>query len=387
MTRFLAACAAAILLAAGGQPAIAQSAYRFINIADTTGPFIYFQSAISINDLGVVAFNANQDSGVSGIYTGSGGPIATITDTEGPFRHFGPNPAINASGMVAFIADGDASSASGIYTSDGNSLTPIALSGVGNPWFWVAAPSINDKGEVAFYGDPWDPGIAEGVFKGSGGPLTTIADATGPINGPAFRTSINENGAVASAAFRDAGGRGVFRGDGQTLTTISTFIETGTEAAINDSGDVAFLGRSGGVVAIRTGSGGPLTSIVTESAMLRIASSPSINNAGEVVFLGSATGGSFGVYTGSDPLADKVIAVGDELFGSVVDVLINFGLDGPVINNRGEIAFHYELTNGVTGIAVAVPVPEPAGFALLIAASGACVALRYAHRTPRRTSA
>ena len=76
---------------------------------------------------------------------------------------------------------------------------------------------------------------------------------------------------------------------------------------------------------------------------------------------------------------DKVIALGDALFGSTVTGL-DF-LNG--LNDAGDVAFLYHLADGRQGIAVA-SVPEPAGLALL--AIGACAALPR-RRAQRRTAA
>jgi hypothetical protein len=50
---------------------------------------------------------------------------------------------------------------------------------------------------------------------------------------------------------------------------------------------------------------------------------------------------------------DPVIATGDQLFGSTVTQLV--GVSGTYLNNRGQIAFQYELADGRTGIARADP--------------------------------
>ncbi|HEX6960916.1 MAG TPA: choice-of-anchor tandem repeat NxxGxxAF-containing protein [Lacipirellula sp.] len=382
MTRTLAVCAAAILAVAGGRRAVAQPAYRFINIADTNGPFNFFQSAVSISDSGVVAFSAMQDNGVNGIYTGSGGPITTIADTDGPFRTFGLPLAINANGTVAFTANyDDPFEGGGLFTSNGGEVTPIARSGIRDPLSLVTAPSINDSGTVAFYAEPRDPRMAKGIFTGNGGPLTTIADETGPIRGLVFRTSINESGTVAFQASRDVGGFGVFRGDGQTLALISTFITPGTHSSINDHGLVAFAGRSGDVRGIFAGEGGGVE-ILVDPPQLGVTLSPSLNNSGAVAFRGQNAAGG-GIFVGGRDGTDAVIRDGAPLFNSTLFFLI----DAPVMNNRGDIAFHYELANGVYGIAVAKVIPEPGGAALLIVGVLICVAPRCTRRTPRRTSA
>jgi hypothetical protein len=87
-----------------------------------------------------------------------------------------------------------------------------------------------------------------------------------------------------------------------------------------------------------------------------------INNIGDVAFLAQLAPSTFGILTGPDPVADKVIRDGDTLFGSTVtDLFFNTGpeFDGP--NDAGQIAFRYSLANGRSGIALATPIPTLAG--------------------------
>jgi hypothetical protein len=98
---------------------------------------------------------------------------------------------------------------------------------------------------------------------------------------------------------------------------------------------------------------------------------PAINGAGTVAFRAGLDAGGEGIFTGPDPATDKVIAVGDVLFGSTVTALrFSRGL-----NDDGDIAFRYTLADDRTGIAVAV-VPEPAGVGVF----GALSALAFRRR-------
>lgn len=71
--------------------------------------------------------------------------------------------------------------------------------------------------------------------------------------------------------------------------------------------------------------------------------------------------GGKGLFTGTDPVADRVILTGDELFGATLaDLSFYRGF-----NNNGQVAFVYQLSDSRTGIAIATPVPEPGTFMLL----------------------
>jgi hypothetical protein len=122
---------------------------------------------------------------------------------------------------------------------------------------------------------------------------------------------------------------------------------------------VAFFGTlKSGVKGIFTGDGGAVTTVADDSGPFDAFdvpgtitfSAPAINDAGLVVFQAGLDAGGQGIFTGNDPAADKVIQIGDPLFGSTVSGLAFVrGL-----NNSGDIAFFYELNSGTEGIAVAV---------------------------------
>ena len=158
----------------------------------------------SINDAGTIAFSGGLD-GRAIIATGNGGPITVIVDSAGSIKIFSAFPSINSAGTVAFVG------------------------GLGD----------------------FDSG-AYGIYSGNGGLLTTIADLTGPFSAFALFgfTSINAAGGVAFAAGLDAGGGGLFIGDGTYTSEVigvgdTLFGSTVTSAnisqtSLNDLGQLAF---------------------------------------------------------------------------------------------------------------------------------------------------
>ena len=78
------------------------------------------------------------------------------------------------------------------------------------------------------------------------------------------------------------------------------------------------------------------------------------------------------MFLGPDPVADKVIAIGDPLFGSTVTEL---DFDYDALNDHDQIAFAYRLANDQTGVAV-VTVPEPGAAAALLLTAAAVVTAR-----------
>ena len=87
--------------------------------------------------------------------------------------------------------------------------------------------------------------------------------------------------------------------------------------------------------------------IVDASGPFSAFRSPAINDLGTVVFFGFLDAGPSGIFTGPDPVAHRVIATGDPLFGSTVTGLGFFrGL-----NERNEVVFSFSLADGRNGIA------------------------------------
>ena len=70
------------------------------------------------------------------------------------------------------------------------------------------------------------------------------------------------------------------------------------------------------------------------------------------MFSASLDAGGVGLFTGPDPVADKVIAKGDPLFDSTVTFV---SLSTENLNDNGEVAFSYVLADGLRGVAVAMP--------------------------------
>jgi hypothetical protein len=80
--------------------------FRLTPIAATGDCFCDFAPYVaSVNDAGTVAFYAVLTGGSSGVFTGSGGPIATVVDTAAGFlAGIDSHPDINTEGAVSFYA-------------------------------------------------------------------------------------------------------------------------------------------------------------------------------------------------------------------------------------------------------------------------------------------
>ncbi|MBD2094925.1 PEP-CTERM sorting domain-containing protein [Trichocoleus sp. FACHB-591] len=329
-------------------------AYTFTRIADTSGQFSSFSSFPVINDHGIVSFWAGLDVGETGIFAGDGATTTTIADTSGAFRSFDTLLSINNQGTVAFTSFLDSGSG-GIFASNGQTATTIA------PFTGLefGPPSINDSGTVAFFTDSFY-GKANVVIS-DGRTTTVISEVGDSFFKSTDSPSINNAGTAAYVTTEV--GRKITTTDGRAIASTGTFGFVGYPS-INDTGTVAFVaGAFGTTLGGIFKSDGTTSTLVADSNGAFSSFSfgtPSINNAGTVAFFAPLKAGGLGIFTGPDPIADKVIAAGnswqnipgDPLFGSTVTSLW-FSREG--LNNVGQITFYARLADGTEGIYRADP--------------------------------
>jgi hypothetical protein len=367
----------------------AANAYTFTKIADTNGLFReIFNFSSPINDQGTVAFSAILDAGGSGIFTGNGGAITTIAERTDPSFNL-VTTALNNEGTVAFYAFLEAGETR-LFTGSGGTITTIAdtsgpFSQIGNGA--PSNPAINDQGTVVFRASLRSGG--EGIFISSGGVITTIADTNGPFSDFFYAASpaINNEGTVVFSAALDNGNEGIFASSGGAITTIaqtsSPFSCFGGFPLINNRGTVAFSAPlNTGSCGVVTSSNGVVTTIADTNGSFSsvspygISVSPyGINEEGTVALFAQLDAGGEGFFISSGAVTNKVIAIGDALFGSTVTSL--YGITNG-LNDSGQLSFYAALADGTQGIFRAdpepQPVPEPASILGLLTASalGVC---------------
>jgi hypothetical protein len=225
-------------------------------IASTADEFNFFGFDTSINNNGEVAFKAELDEEFNfdeGLFSGRGGKLGTTTHYLASTSDFDGNdsrPSINNLGNIAF--DESVHFDDGIFVGREGNFTAIVTP---DPDVSVQEPVLNDAGTAAFERSFFDEASQEFVTEivtGNGGPLTTVADTTGPFGSFGFRPpSLNNDGGVAFlATLDDFSTTGIFVGpdpatdrviatgdtlDGATVSSL-TFCEEG----LSDSGQLAF---------------------------------------------------------------------------------------------------------------------------------------------------
>ena len=283
-----------------------------------------------LNNIGFIAFVAQlTGAGGYGLYTGNGGSLTTIAETayvdpESSFFYLDNTPDINDANMVAFGAMDKVNWTWGLYKGDGGAIVEIAIpdsttTDLGQTFYAYGIhiqPVINNEGTTAFIAQT-NPSSANsfGIFKYNGSTISTVYDTTGPFKQFYKPIDMNDSGTLAFIAQTDAGPYGIYTGNGGTVTTV-----------VDDSG--------------------PMTGFT------RVA----INNNGQVVFLGKIDGdiSKEGIFIGPDPVADKILYEGETYMGGTIVWLDLFR----GINDAGQISFNMQLDYGdyiTRGLYVATP--------------------------------
>lgn len=357
-----------------------RAGYTFTRIAASPDDIIVPGGAPTINNLGQVAFD-----GLAGlesrIVRGEGGALTTIASPASPVV-----PALNSFtagayalddfGHVAFSAYHDGP-CSGVYRA--GSFTIVAIDDDTDPNIY---PSISNA-TLAFR---MGTATGAGIFYGSSSSLTLVIEAGvmhfyNSVGNP----DINASGVLVFTAKEPppmGGGFGTEHiltftpGSGFTEVTNTTTGGWATNGAaladnavISDSGAVAFEamtagGATGVYLATPNGSGFDITTVADSdgpynSFDFNALTGLSINANDQVAFRAHLDGsGIAGIFTGPDPVAHKVIAVGDTLDGKTVES-VTFGRFA--LNDDGEVAFFVTFTGasgGGGGVYRATPVQD-----------------------------
>ncbi len=359
--------------------------FSITKITDNQSDFTSISNnGAAINDNGTIGFIASPRVGDLGIYTSDRTQITEIINQSvlaslygltlngGRRLTFSFNSVdINNKGSVAFIATqseyGSPFAEQRIFTSlDGSFTTRAKDSNNGRYGPVTFITALNNQDELAylninrsFNSSSGSYGSTTLVLTKENQPDVTIASASINPNLPAdtpFSTidafAFNNQGEVTFAATRRDGTAAIFAQDGDGPTSI---VETKASAlATNDKGDLVL--SSGDAIRSFDRASGTLNTIADPTnSSLKAFSNLAINNNNNVAFTATLDSGEKGIFTGADPVADKVIATGDSLAGSIVTNL-SFLRSG--LNNNNQIAFSVQLANGTQGIFRAEPVTQ-----------------------------
>jgi hypothetical protein len=367
----IALAAAAMGLSAGATSV--RAAYTHVNVADSGGPLGTQLLDYALNDSGQVTFNNFRDDSQYGVYrwTGSGAPqlVAETSANIPGWATIFVSPTINNSGQIAFFgvrSNSTTDHRGGIFRADPPSgvgpINPIATEdATQNTTGFAIGTDINDNGVVAY--QRRTSGVSRSIVTGNGTAEQTIFTAAdGDILG---WWSINNGGNVAIAG-TVSGAKTLLRNSNNVTPGNFTDFRS---PVIQDDGDIYFAGT-------RTDSSAGVYKLVGTSTLTTIVDTvgdgftggfarSSANGDGDIAFMATPTSGGGGIYFLADGLttsqAERVIGVGDALFGSTVTSIL---LAPRGLNDTDQVAYSYGLANGVRGIGVA-SVPEPASLAVV----------------------
>jgi hypothetical protein len=368
-----------LLLAMLGSQTFAQNSekahFTFVNVADSTQGFSGLSKFPAINDGGAVAFVASGSDKKQGVFRWQESEIATIaSESDGLLTSFGDDVVINATGVVGY----DANLIAGvnervIRTSDGVSTkTIVDTNQQGLIGRFLGSPSINSSAQVAFFAERQNRSLA--VFVGNGETLTVVADTTDSN----FRTfgdaAINNSGEVVFLGFLKDFSPGVFvataakdhtnSGDDTAAPIIivadpssPAFSDTGVsfeDPVINARGIVADVAfLSNGNLSVFTGNGrGLMLRTDPNSPFLTNSEHPSINNSGAVAFSADEAGGARGMFV---ELSGGASAVAILQTGDPLfgSTVTSVSVGRFALSDSLRLVFEYELQDGRSGIAVA----------------------------------
>jgi hypothetical protein len=310
----------------------------------------------SVNDAGTVAFQAALRGGGMGVFTGSGGEV---TEVVGPTVVAGvtSHPDVNDAGDVCFYGDLIGGGQSVVLLRDGF-LQSIANTRGAFASIGPLGPTMNETGMVAFRADR-TPEVS-GIFAADGEVVVTVADTEGPLSEFHGLPVINGARTMIFRADRKDGMQGIYAWDKGSVRTI---IETGDVfedlapfPSVNDRGTVAFAAklREGGSSIVTVDDGG-ITPITDTNGAFESYRGALITSVGAVVRIATPVGGSLGLFAGSDPEADRILALGDPLFDSTVE---DFASNPVSVNAAGQVAVRVTLTDGRQLILRTDPVGE-----------------------------
>ena len=311
-------------------------------------------NSVAVRSAGDVAFVARREAGATdftGVYRTStaGGPITTLREEPIPGGGDPPGPqprfvAMSEHGTVAYstIVNGGPGA---IYRGPVGGAQSVLRSGSGT-FFNTQRLDVNDAGQVAVQMEHVRPfgGLGRGilVFKTPEQPLTsnkTAIEQTSVAIQP--MPSINSAGQVAFSL---------------NSTVTMTFYDPPNDFGGTVVDSVTLT--PGVYVVTPAGYGLPrtYTQVANNAGAFNTFDRVQLNDAGMVVFEANLDGGgpTAGLYTGGNPLTDKVIGQGDTI-GSTFITFLELG----ELNNANQFAFYTSDLSSTDRQVWLATVPEP----------------------------
>jgi hypothetical protein len=318
---------------------------RSLTVIATTGErFSGFAPYVaSVNNAGVVAFQAALPDGSSGVFAGAGGHVDQLVERT---LHAGvtSHPDLNDAGATSFYGE-LALGGQGVFLCREGRVQIAADTRAAFASIGPLGPTMNEAGGVAFRADRAD-GVG-GIFTGDGAAVTTVAHANGRWSRFHGLPVITADESVVFRADCTDGVQGIYAGRAGSIRTIAEtgerFESLGLFPSANERGAVAFAAtlRSGGA-GIFTDDDGRITQITETDGAFDAYRGALITDAG-VVVIARPRDGSLGLFDGPDPDTDRILALGDPHLDSTVE---DFAANPVSISASGHVAIRVGLADG-----------------------------------------
>lgn len=319
---------------------------RTLTLIATTGDrFTDFGPYVaSVNDAGVVAFQAGVAGDGSGVFTGDGRDRVEVVE-RAAVAAVTSHPDIDGAGAVSFYGE-TRSGVHGVFLARDDGLVTIGDTRTFFASIGPTGPSMDEAGTVAFRAET-ENGVS-GVFLGSTEGVVTVALAGKRWCGFQGVPVVTPDGAVLFRADRGGGVEGVHLWRAGSVETIAetgdVFGAIGRFPSVNAAGTVAFAAMlRGGGAGVFTSSEGRIERVLDTDGAFESFRGAIVDDRGRVVLIATPRYGSLGLFDGPDPEADRIVAIGDPLHDSTVtDLAAN-----PVsVNAGGQLAVRISLADG-----------------------------------------
>jgi len=312
-------------------------------IAGTSGPFADFGPYVpSINDRGMVAFQATRRGSTTGIFCGDGGPISYLR----PAATYHSHPAINNHGTLCAYADtpedGTQAVIFGVAGGPAEIITHEALKVVG-----PLGPTMNDAGSIAFRAT--SAAGRAGIYVAGDGPLVRVAETDERFGTFDGLPVILGDGSVVFRANHVDGIQAIhrWRPGGRTTSVVTTgerFVELGRFPDANAHGTVVFTAtQRDGSSGVFTAREGIVETAIESARQFESFRGALIDDDGRIVFYATPSGGMLGIHALDTAGPRRLICLRDE-FGTCP--LTDFALNPVSLNNAGQVALRLKLADG-----------------------------------------
>lgn len=293
---------------------------------------VYFQATL-----------ANEGAAI-GVVDGEGGPLKLVLETpRSKLRTIVSHPAVSEDGSVTFYAE-DGSGDRGAYVVRSSLLERIVGSDGPIRDVGPLGPTTNAQGAMAFRAGSLD---RQSVFVASDKTVARIDDTQGEIAAFQGLPVVTDDETVVYRADLRSGHEAIYASrNGARRLVVDTrgrCRSLGRFPSANRAGRIVFCADlDDGSSAVFVDEGEPIPLVSSTSGFESIRGAL-VDSAGRVVFLATPRSGRLAIFTGPHAVDDKVLGLGDALFGSIVTELAT----NPVsMNAAGQLAIRVLLADG-----------------------------------------